>query len=133
MWLDDDSGNIQTGTLPLTNVHIHPADKVTLNWDGTAFTDPYQNILGAFPSCSGNQISGPSTVSSWTSPLTLAYESLDNASTPFTLQGSSLTIGTYSLSLTCEATITGVHGSTRVSSSSNPVTITVTNSTIHEQ
>ncbi len=130
MWLDNNSGNPSVNPpIPAqTNVHIHPADKVTLNWDGTAFTDPYQNILGASPSCSGNQISGPSTVTSWTTG-TLANQSPDNASTPFTLQGSSLTIGTYSLSLTCRATVTGV----LVSSSSKPVTITVTNSSIHEQ
>ena len=116
MWLDNNAST--------TSTHIHPADKVILNWDGTAFTgnSAYANDS---PSCSGNQISGPSAVTTW------AGTKVSNQSTsaPITLPGSSLQIGTYSLSLICSAMVDG----TSVSSSSKPVTITVTNSTIHEQ
>jgi hypothetical protein len=116
MWLDNNAST--------TSTHIHPADKVILNWDGTAFTgnSAYAND---FPSCSGNQISGPSIVTTWKNIPVNAQ----SASAPITLPGSSLQIGTYSLSLKCSATVDGIS----VSSSSKPVTITVTNSTIHEQ
>jgi len=124
MWLNNDPAKA------LTSVHIHPSDSVTLNWDGTAFTNS-PSYVNNNPSCSGNA-TGPSSVPSWTNPsIPLSYQALDNSSNIVSLSG--LTIGKYSLSLTCSATIIGIHGPTLVSSSSNPVTITVTNSTIHEQ
>jgi hypothetical protein len=118
MWLNNDPAKV------LANIHIHPSDHVTLNWDGTAFTNAYPS-LNEHASCSGGVNSGQ-PIPSWTT--TQQAQALDNSANVVSLSG--LFVGTYSLDLVCRATvISGI----QVASTSNNVTITVTNSTIHEQ
>lgn len=116
MWLNNDPAKV------LANIHIHPSDHVTLNWDGTAFTNAYP--LADFPGCKGNVSTGQS-IPSWSTSL--PPQGLNNSSNDVTL--SALPVGTYSLDLICSATV----GAGNVASTSNQVKITVTNSTIHEQ
>ena len=117
MWLNN------SPAMSLSAVKIHPTGKVTLNWDGSKFTSKY---FANNPLCTGT--SPGNTIPAWTGTIKPST-ALNNTGNVVTLQN--LPVGTYTLQLLCRATLTSPIRT--VSSSSNPVTVTVTQSVIREQ
>jgi len=123
MWLNNSMpAGVSDPSKAKTRVAIHPSGHVTLNWDGTEFTNQFPSK--DHPSCSGSVTTGQS-VPGWST--TVQPQALNNSASVVIL--SRLSQGTYTLDLTCSANVSG----TRVASTSNPVTIVVQNSTIREQ
>ena len=115
MWLNN------SPSMTLSAVKIHPTGKVKLNWDGSKFTTKY--ALNT-PTCRGSTVGN--TVPSWTSAL-VSPQAPNNSGNVITLQN--LSIGTYNLQLVCQAFI----GGHWLASTSNTVSVTVTQSVIKEQ
>ena len=115
MWLNN------SPAMTLSAVKIHPTGRVTLNWDGSKFMSKYSTY---FPACKG--ISPGSSIAAWTD-ASEPPQALNNSGSVVALQN--LPVGTYTVQLQCAARI----GIKQVSSSSNPVSITVTQSVILEK